>query len=106
VRFSRIAVCFAVVLLVAALGFAQVSTSRLEGTIQDESGAVVPGAKVEAVNVKTGIATQASADASGRYIFQSLVPGLYNVNVEAAGFRKAVVPKLTLNVGDTVTQVI
>jgi hypothetical protein len=83
-----------------------VSTSRLEGTIQDESGAVVPGAKVEAVNVKTGIATQASSDAAGRYIFQSLVPGLYNVNVEAAGFRKAVVPKLTLNVGDTVTQVI
>jgi hypothetical protein len=83
-----------------------VSTSRLEGTIQDESGAVVPGAKVEAVNVKTGIATQTSSDAAGRYIFQSLVPGLYNVNVEATGFRKSVVPRLTLNVGDTVTQVV
>jgi len=92
-------------LSIAFLGFAQVSTSRLEGTIQDESGAVIPGAKVEAANTKTGIATQVSSDAAGRYIFQSLVPGLYNVSVEAAGFRKAVLPKLTLNVGDTVTQV-
>jgi hypothetical protein len=82
-----------------------VSTSRLEGTIQDESGAIVPGAKVEAVNTKTGIATQVTSDSAGRYIFQSLVPGLYNISVEAAGFRKSVLPKLTLNVGDTVTQV-
>src|SRR3569832_321735 len=68
VKLSRIVGCLAVLFLVAALGYSQVSTSRLEGTIEDESGAVIPGGKVEAVNVKTGIATQVGSDAAGRYI--------------------------------------
>src|SRR3954447_16339498 len=98
----RLSVLAALVLAVSAMG--QVSTSRLEGVIQDASGAIVPGAKVEAVNTKTSISATAKSDGQGRYMFQSIAPGAYSLSVEAAGFRKAVLNDLTLNVGDTVTQ--
>ncbi len=93
-------------ILIAAVSLAQVATSRLEGTVQDASGAVVPGAKVEVVNVKTQVRTETTADASGRYIFASLPAATYNLSAEAPGFRKTVNANLMLNVGITVTEVL
>ena len=86
------------------LGLAQVATSRLEGTIQDESGAVIPGAKVTALNTKTQVRAETTSSAEGMFIFPSLQPGVYTVSVEAAGFRKAVVNDLELNAALTVSQ--
>jgi hypothetical protein len=94
------------VFLALTLAFAQVSTSRLEGTIEDSTGSVVPGAKVEVVNTKTQIRQSVTADGQGRYIFVSLPPGEYNLTVEATGFRKAVRSALVLNVAQTVSETI
>ena len=58
-RLTKVLVLTSVGLLLATSGLAQVATSRLEGTVRDESGAVVPGAKVEVVNVKTQVRTEA-----------------------------------------------
>jgi hypothetical protein len=93
-----------VLFLIALLGLAQVATSRFEGTVQDESGAVIPGAKVTAVNIKTQARSETTASAEGMFIFPSLQPGVYTISVEAAGFRKAVVNDLELNAALTVSQ--
>src|SRR2546423_11046559 len=96
----------ALVLFLAASAPAQVATARLEGTIQDSAGAVVPGVKVEAVNVKTQAHSKTICDGEGHFIFPTLPPGEYTLSAEAAGFRKAVRSNLTLSVADTVTEVI
>ena len=73
--------------LIVISGPAQVATARLEGTIEDSAGAVVPGAKVEAVNVKTQAQSKTICDGEGHFIFPTLPPGEYTLSAEAAGFR-------------------
>ena len=93
-------------MLAVLTAIAQVSTSRLEGTVQDSSGGVVPNARVEAVNVKTQARAAMQSDPEGRFLFPALPPGEYSLSVEAAGFRKAVRANLLLNVADTVTEIV
>jgi hypothetical protein len=83
---------------------AQVTTSRLEGVVQDQSGAVVPNAKVVVTNKQTQAHAEVTTDASGNYVLPSLQPGFYTMSVEAAGFRKSVLNNIELNVSDTVAQ--
>jgi len=51
---------------------AQIQNARIEGTVQDSSGAVIPGAKLTIVNVRTQAKLDAEANASGFYTFPSL----------------------------------
>ena len=99
-------IALAAAALAAVSGVAQVSSSRLQGTAQDESGAVVPGAIVAVVNVKTQARAQTASDAEGNFIFPSLAPGEYTLSVEAPGFRKAVRQGVVLGVGDTVSETV
>jgi Carboxypeptidase regulatory-like domain/TonB dependent receptor/TonB-dependent Receptor Plug Domain len=74
--------------LPATRAFGQFVTASLQGTVQDRTGASVPGAKIEATNVSTGVSTRGVTDASGRFVFASLPPGgPYRVSVEATGFK-------------------
>lgn len=68
----------------------QAVTATILGNVTDASGATVPGARVLAVEVRTGIGRNTETNQSGNYVFPSLPPGLYNVEVEHPGFRKAV----------------
>jgi hypothetical protein len=69
---------------------AQVLYGTLTGTVTDASGAAVPSAKVEAVNVETGIARQTTTDDRGIYVFTDLQPGTYKVTTSAPSFRTVV----------------
>jgi hypothetical protein len=73
---------------VAAACFAQGTTSRVLGTVQDSSGSVVPGASVKLVNEGTHVAFETKTSASGNYAFEAVQPGFYELDVEGAGFRK------------------
>src|SRR5438067_1573556 len=53
---------------------AQIQNARIEGTVQDASGAVIPNAKLVIVNLKTQAKLEAESDASGFYVFPSLPP--------------------------------
>ncbi|HUQ90729.1 MAG TPA: carboxypeptidase regulatory-like domain-containing protein, partial [Bryobacteraceae bacterium] len=77
---------------------AQQSTARLLGTVTDQSGAVIAGATVRAANLATAIDHTAKTDDSGEYSISSLPIGEYSVTFEAAGFKKASVRNLTLQV--------
>ena len=95
---------FALLFLLAAVAFGQIATSRLDGVVVDESGAVIPSATVVAINEKTQVRAEAQTNADGLYVFPSLQPGFYTVTAEAKGFRKGVVSNLELNVSVAVTQ--
>src|SRR4051812_3044047 len=93
-------------LLLTSAALAQISTARLEGTVQDSTGAVIPGAQVQALNLKTQIAVDTRADPEGRFVFASLPPSDYTLSAESAGFRKSVMTGLKLGVAETVTQTV
>src|SRR5947207_2142357 len=65
---------------------AQVLYGSLTGNLTDASGSAVPGAKVEALNVGTGVSKQAVSDDRGTYLFSDLQPGMYKVTVAAPAF--------------------
>ncbi|MFN7623566.1 MAG: carboxypeptidase regulatory-like domain-containing protein, partial [Acidobacteriota bacterium] len=69
------------------LALAQTGTSRITGTVTDQSGAVLPGAKVTARNEATGVTFTATTTAAGNFSFESVLIGTYEIKVEAGGFR-------------------
>lgn len=86
-------------LLIPAHLRAQVTGATLSGTVQDESGSVVPGAAVVIKNLATGVVTTVAADADGFYAAPNLRPGRYEVTATATGFSTQVQAGVTLTVG-------
>ena len=72
--------------LLLAASWAQVSTSRIEGTITDKTGAVVADASVKITNEDTGITFEIKTSSSGSYTVPSVRPGNYSVSVSHEGF--------------------
>jgi hypothetical protein len=64
----------------------QVDTGAVLGTVRDQSGSVVPGAKVTLINEGTGATAVASSNPDGTYIFTPVRIGTYTVTAEAPGF--------------------
>ena len=93
-----------VMVLAVSLCFGQTQSARLQGTIHDASGAIVPNAKVVAVNNATKDSTEATANSSGAYVMPVLRPGTYTLAVEAAGFSKSVVTGIELAVSANISQ--
>ena len=90
-RFSRVFVCATalslpgIVLVPAA---AQVTTGSISGVVSDTSGGVMPGVTVSVSGERLiGGTKTATTDSSGRYRFDRLPPGSYDVKFELAGFR-------------------
>ena len=83
------------------LGYAsaQLSTASLNGTIQDQSGGVVPNATVVLTRTGTGVSLNTVTDSAGRYSFPILQPGVYTLTAEAQGFKKVTQENIELQVG-------
>ncbi|MDQ6760878.1 MAG: carboxypeptidase-like regulatory domain-containing protein, partial [Acidobacteriota bacterium] len=90
----------------AFISFAQTTNARLDGVIQDQTGAVVPSAKVSIVDTRTQTHAETTADGSGNFVFPNLQPGLYTLTAELQGFRKTVVNNIELSVAGTVSQIV
>lgn len=67
---------------------ASAQTAQLTGTVSDKSGAFVPGARVTATNVATGVARSSITNSSGNYLITALLRGNYQVTTEASGFKQ------------------
>jgi hypothetical protein len=88
----------------AVAGWSQAVSARLLGTVTDASGAVVPNASLTIRETLTGVTHAAQSNESGNWTVPDLPPGLYEINVEAKGFKKEIRHDITLVV-DTVTRV-
>jgi len=71
--------------------FAQ-GTSSVGGTVSDPQGNVVAGATVKLVSVGTGTSRTQTTSDNGVFTFDLIAPGDYRLEVEATGFKRAVVP--------------
>ena len=72
---------------VAPLASAQVLYGTITGNVVDGTGAALPGTTVVAVNAGTGVSRTAATDARGTFNFSDLIPGVYDVTFELAGFK-------------------
>jgi len=80
-------ICFLGFMAAGAL-LAQTGAGRIEGTVKDASGAVIPNAKVVAEHVATGNRFHTLTNQTGFFIFPSAQPGKYRVTAESAGLEK------------------
>jgi outer membrane receptor protein involved in Fe transport len=89
-----------VALLVSAVPVAaQETRGSIEGVVKDTSGAVLPGATVEARSPSlVGVAT-ATSDGSGVYRFPALAPGIYEISAVLSGFQTTKVENVQLAIG-------
>jgi hypothetical protein len=87
-----------ILLLAAPPAGAQIDTGRIVGTVQDQSGAVVPNAQVTLKNEGTGLVLTTQTGGTGVYVFSGLKVGSYLLEVELAGFQKFARPGLPVHV--------
>ena len=67
---------------------AQTFYGNVVGSVQDSTGAVIPGASVTLTNLATGEQRAQETEASGLYRFVNLVPGQYRLEARSEGFKQ------------------
>lgn len=82
-------ILFAVAILWSPTLQAQINTATLSGTVEDSSGAVIPGATVTAIEVSSNTKRSAQSNGSGLFTIPLLQPGVYTLQVSKAGFQTA-----------------
>jgi hypothetical protein len=92
---------FAITVMVAgaALAQSQSNAADLRGYVRDQQGAVVANAAVTARNPATNTTRASVTNDEGFYQIVNLTPGEYDVTVEATSFKKALLPKVKLALG-------
>ncbi|MGD0629024.1 MAG: TonB-dependent receptor [Terracidiphilus sp.] len=89
----------AVFLALPAAGFGQTYRGGINGTVTDQSGAVVPGATVEATEAATNSTHKTVSSSAGEFSFQDLPLGAYAITVTANNFKPEKVSGVTVTAG-------
>jgi Carboxypeptidase regulatory-like domain len=85
-RFSFLAVLIGLFCSTLLLAQTTVGTGSIVGTVTDQSGAVVGGAKVSITNTGTGQSMELTSNPSGGFSSGPLSPGSYKITVASKGF--------------------
>jgi len=83
----------------AIIAQSDVANASIEGFVADQEGAGVGKATVTVTSSERGVARTAKTDDEGRYRLPLLPPGVYELRVDAAGFRSQILRNLTLSIG-------
>ncbi len=75
--------------------------AELSGTVTDQSGGAVGGARVAAENIETGVVRQALTATDGHYQFAALPVGQYAVRASRTGFSETVLQGVNLAAGQS-----
>ncbi|MDR3724331.1 MAG: TonB-dependent receptor [Terracidiphilus sp.] len=100
--------CLAILSLAVCLGTiksnAQSTTQgSIAGTVEDPSGAVLPGAAITILNDATGFKVTLTADSNGFFKAPLLEPGTYTVTISATGFAGYKAQRVSVLVGQVTT---
>jgi hypothetical protein len=101
--FSCIAVMALSLAIVGGVS-AQIISGDLVGTVLDKTGAAVPGAHIEAVNVDTGAKLETDANDSGEYRLNNLPVGTYNLSASSPSFGTTTINGVKIQLNNTLTQ--
>jgi hypothetical protein len=99
---TRVAIAVVGLLLLATRAGAQLPVGDIAGAVTDATGGAVADARVSIVNRETGRARSVTTSGEGRFISVALVPGFYQVTVEADRFGR-VERLVVVEVGTTST---
>lgn len=97
--FIALLLMLAVVFALPVNSHGQTFRGGINGTVTDQSGAVVPGAIVESTDSATGVSHKTVTSSAGAYSFQDLALGTYTVKVTNQGFKPSVVSKVPVTAG-------
>ena len=106
---QKTAVTIAVVLLlslsaaVPVWSQSQATSAQLSGTVLDENGATVPGAKVTLSNPDVNFAREETTNDNGLYTLTLIPPGKYELKIEKPGFNAFLQANVVLAVGQSST---
>jgi len=76
------------------------ATGSFSGTVSDNSGALVSGAKVTVTAQATNVSREAITDATGHFLVPLLGVADYTIRVEAQGFKPSEVKNLRLQIDE------
>jgi hypothetical protein len=93
----------AALFLAPRVSMGQTFRGGINGTVTDQSGAVVPGAQVTAVEAATNTSYKAVSSSAGEFDFANVPLGTYTVTVSATGFKGEKVDKVPVTAGATYT---
>src|SRR5688572_22761888 len=96
----RISAFLVLVFLLSATLSAQ-STAQINGSVRDQSAAVLPGVEVTATQTATGARRQVITDEAGSFLIPSLPIGPYMLEATLPGFRTYVQTGIVLQVGSS-----
>src|SRR6476469_3277805 len=87
---KRVYVCLAIAILAmfSSAVVAQSDLGTINGTVRDPSGAAIPNAKVTVKNRANGTERTSTTGQGGLYSVTNIPPGMYDVSVDAGGFKK------------------
>jgi hypothetical protein len=83
----------------SAIGFAQINTSTMDGTVADPQGALIAKADITVTSVQTGQSFHTLSDDKGHWAVPSLATGLYSVTVKAPGFKTVTKADVKMDAG-------
>jgi hypothetical protein len=87
----RLALCLVALLIFAGISAGQTSNGTIVGVVTDKTGGAVANATISVTSIdRGGDAQKTTTDAVGTFRLQSLLPGKYQVSVQAGGFSPTV----------------
>jgi hypothetical protein len=101
---TRLVQCILLLFLFSSIaGYGQAGRGAINGSITDQTGAIIPGAKVTLLNKANGVTVHTTTNSSGNYAFISLNPGVYSITANEKGFVTIVHDDVTVTVDQTTT---
>ncbi len=83
--------------------YAQQTSGDLVGTVKDATGAILPNAAVTVTNEATGVKLTTTTTSAGDYRASNLLPGRYDVVVNAPGFQQFTLNAVLVTLNSTAT---
>ncbi len=99
-RFASHILGLVLLALATAAAHAQGGFATITGTVQDPTGAIIPGAKATLIQESTNVQRTAIADKSGAILFVAVPPATYDLLVTAPGFRPARQNGIAVHIND------
>jgi hypothetical protein len=97
-------IIFILTIFLSVVGYSQVTTSAMSGTVKSNTGETLPGASVQVVHKPTGTKYFSTTDFDGGYAVQGLRPGgPYTVKVTYVGYQTTEITEITAALGSNLT---